>query len=123
MPSPTVGIALTGSIPAPPSGDQDVVAQTDNGMPLQKVSFYPRRATSSLFGTVRPIENEIPSGSINGSNTTFTLANSPSPASSLRLHKNGLRLLPTTHYSLSGSTITIAVAPATGDNLVADYRF
>jgi hypothetical protein len=123
MPDPTVGILLNSTTPAAPSGDQNVKPQTDGATPLQSVSFYPRRATSSLFGTVRPIENEIPSGSINGSNTTFTLANSPSPASSLRLHKNGLRLLPTTHYSLSGSTITIAVAPATGDNLVADYRF
>jgi hypothetical protein len=54
MPNPTVGIGLSGSIPAAPSGDQDVVFQSDNGAPLQKVSAYPRTATASLRGVVKP---------------------------------------------------------------------
>jgi hypothetical protein len=67
------------------------------------------------------IENEIPGGSINGSNNSFTLANAP-VAGTLKLYHNGLRLLPTTHFTLSGSTITTTFAPTTGDNLICDYR-
>jgi heat shock protein HslJ len=55
MPNPTVGIGFSSSIPAAPSGDQDVVAQMDNGMPLQRVSFYPRRATTTQYGTVKQV--------------------------------------------------------------------
>lgn len=123
MPPPTTSEFWNQTTPAAASGDQNVVIQSDGGTPEQQLTAYPKRATSSLFGTVRPVENEIPSGTINGSNTTFTLANAPSPASSLRLYQNGLRLLPTTHYTLSTNTITIVGAPASGDNLVADYRY
>ena len=69
-------------------------------------------------------DGEIPTGTINGSNRTFTLANTPT-AGSLHLYQNGVRLRPTTDYTLSDATITIAVAatPQTGDWLYADYRY
>src|SRR5262249_14315181 len=35
-------------------------------------------------------DGEVPSGSVNGMNLLFTLANAPSPASSLALYRNGL---------------------------------
>jgi hypothetical protein len=55
MPNPTVSVALTGSTPAAPSDDQDVIFQSDGGAPLQKFSAYPRRATTTLYGTVRQV--------------------------------------------------------------------
>ena len=55
MPNPTVGLAFSSSIPAAPTGDQDLVFQSDGGAPLQRFSGYPRRATTTLFGTVRQI--------------------------------------------------------------------
>jgi hypothetical protein len=61
------------------------------------------------------IDAEIPSGAINGSNVTYTLASTPSPASSLHLYANGVRLRPTTDYSLSTATITMVAALQTGD--------
>lgn len=65
---------------------------------------------------------ETPSGSVNGSNTSFTLANTPI-AGTVRLYIEGWRLVPGAgnDYTISGSTITMAVAPLTGERLFADY--
>ena len=57
------------------------------------------------------IYNETPSGSLDGVNVTFTLANSPDPANSLRLFLNGILQLYGTDYTLAGNTITYNDAP------------
>lgn len=67
------------------------------------------------------VDAEVPSGTINGSNVTFTLAFTPT-SGSLHLFLNGVRLRPTTDYAISVATITMVVAPDTGDWLYADYR-
>jgi hypothetical protein len=69
------------------------------------------------------IRNETPTGTINGTNVTFTLANTPY-TNNLRLYKNGVRLKPGAgnDYTISGNTITMATAPATGTALLADYE-
>jgi hypothetical protein len=54
MSLPTTGIGFSPSTPAAPSGDQNVIPQGDNGTPLEKFSYYPQKATSSLRGTVKP---------------------------------------------------------------------
>ena len=58
------------------------------------------------------IVNETPSGTIDGSNTTFTLANTP-VAGSVMVFLNGQLLTEggTEDYTISGSTITMASAP------------
>lgn len=68
-------------------------------------------------------DNETPSGAINGSNVTFTLANSPTPDVSLQLIYNGQFQLFGTDYTLSGNTITFATAPFAGTWIRAYYRF
>lgn len=68
------------------------------------------------------VDDETPSGAINGSNTVFTLANVPSPASSLKVYLNGARQRITEDYTLSGGTITFTIAPLTGSILLVDYR-
>ena len=68
---------------------------------------------------------ELPSGTINGTNLTFTLAATPSPAASLTLYKNGMLLTQGVDYALSGATVTFAnttVAPQVGDSLTVSYR-
>jgi len=66
---------------------------------------------------------ETPSGSVNGSNTAFTLANTPA-GSKVMLFLNGLFLEPGgADYSLSGTSITMATAPVTGDVLRAFYFY
>jgi uncharacterized protein YoxC len=68
---------------------------------------------------------ELPSGTINGTNLTFTLATTPRPAASLTLYKNGMLLTQGVDYTLSGATVTFAnttVAPQVGDSLTVSYR-
>lgn len=68
------------------------------------------------------VDNEVPAGTVDGTNKTFTLAASPNPSTSLHLFLNGVRQTPTTDYSISGSTITMVAAPGIGSTLLADYR-
>ncbi len=78
------------------------------------------RLTESDF-----IDNETPAGDLDGVDTTYTLANAPSPAASLKLYLNlgRLREGAANDYTLSGSTITFNFAPVADDVLLADYRF
>lgn len=68
-------------------------------------------------------DNETPSGTIDGSNADFSLANSPNPDVSLQLIYNGQFQLFGTDYTLSGSTITFAIPPIAGTWIRAYYRF
>lgn len=68
------------------------------------------------------VENEVPTGIMNSSNPTFTLANTPI-AGSVKLYINGIRLKAAgVGYSISGTTITMTIPPDNGDILLADYR-
>lgn len=87
----------------------------------------PRRAAAAVVGAGPAsiadfVDNEVPSGAIDGVNVTFVLAFTPTPATSLELYQNGLLLVEGLHYTLAGATITTSVAPSVGDNLVAFYR-
>ena len=70
------------------------------------------------------VYNEVPSGTVNGSNAGFTVANGIETGT-LRVYKNGLRQKPGSgyDYTLSGSTITFESGniPQTGDVLLVDY--
>ncbi len=72
-------------------------------------------------------DRETPGGNITGSNRSFTLAQTPSPAASLLLYRNGLLLAPTQDYDLDTPTKTITFRlgeyPQTGDILTASYRY
>ncbi|HEX7360971.1 MAG TPA: hypothetical protein VF283_10815 [Bryobacteraceae bacterium] len=86
-------------------------------------AFYRNSGTATAVSFA---DAETPSGSINGTNLAFTLADAPNPALSLRLYKNGILLLQNTDYTLSGSTITFSSTsktPHTGDSLIAFYRY
>lgn len=65
---------------------------------------------------------EVPSGTINGSNKVFTLANTPDDPLSLELFLDGLKQRPTTDYTISGSTITFVNAPALAQDIYAYYQ-
>lgn len=54
MPQPTTAIFLNKTTPAPPSGQQNIVFQTDGGTPQQKVTGVVPLATDSLAGAVKP---------------------------------------------------------------------
>lgn len=78
------------------------------------------------------VHEEIPTGSITSTdgydgNGTFTLIVLPSPLTSIKLYKNGLRLAQTVDYTITNvggvGTITYVDGrfPKVGDNHVADY--
>jgi hypothetical protein len=79
---------------------------------------------ASLVPVPTFVDFEIPAGTIDGSNPVFVLSAAPSPASSLVLHKNGIKLSPGGDYSISGSTILFAAGavPQAGDLLIVSYR-
>jgi len=69
-------------------------------------------------------ENETPTGTINGSNKVFTVANAPSPAASLRVYLNGaFQTAAGEDYTLVGGTITFVNAPLSGSVLRAFYKY
>jgi hypothetical protein len=63
---------------------------------------------------------ETPSGTVNGSNTVFTLSSVPA-GSSLAMFINGLMLRKITDYTVSGTTVTFTDAPATASQVRAEY--
>ena len=69
------------------------------------------------------VRGEIPAGTVNGVNQTFTLANTPS--GSIDLYANGVLQKVGLDYTISGSTITFAGAsiPQTGYLLAAGYSY
>ena len=54
-----------------------------------------------------------------GSSTTFTLSSSPSSVHLLAIKKNGLKLQPVDDFTVSGTTLTMTSAPASGASVVA----
>lgn len=64
---------------------------------------------------------EIPAGTINSSNVTFTLANNPNYGLALLLFLDGLALVQGVDYTISGQTITMTSAPLFGQQLYAYY--
>ncbi|MBS1877392.1 MAG: hypothetical protein JSU00_29540 [Acidobacteria bacterium] len=84
-----------------------------------------RYTNSSAAGVMTFVDGESPAGVIDGSNASFTLGASPSPALSLELYRNGLLLKQSVDYSLSGGTITFfsGAIPRAGDLVTAFYRY
>lgn len=68
------------------------------------------------------VNNETPSGAIDGANKTYTLANTPI-SGSVRLYINGFRYKENSDFTMSGATITITGdALEVGMNILADYK-
>ena len=70
------------------------------------------------------VEGEVPTGAINGANSIFTIATTPTTASSVMVFRNGILQSLNSDYSLTGKTINFATGslPQTGDNLQVSYR-
>ena len=68
------------------------------------------------------VVREVPSGSVNGSNVTFTLANTPVSGSE-QVYLNGLLQDPgaDNSYTISGAVITFLSAPFSGDEIHVTY--
>jgi hypothetical protein len=77
---------------------------------------------STLLATF--VDAEVPAGTINGMNTSFTLVNAPQPVSSLALYRNGVHQTLGSDFTLTTNTIQFmsASVPQIGDTLIASYR-
>ena len=66
---------------------------------------------------------EAPTGTCNGSTTSFTLANSPVSVAAVTLYLDGAAMLQGAgkDYTISGATITLTTACALGQSLQAVY--
>lgn len=132
---------LTGTLIYPTVGNPSAFTVTTDPHPLTIQTLTVPTAPSTPPSTIDPVvvtvttaitfvDNETPGGSITSTNGTngngvFTLAQTPSPAASLQLFKNGVLQVPATDYNLSGSTITYVSGryPVTGDIHRASYRY
>jgi hypothetical protein len=70
------------------------------------------------------VDQQAPTGTINGVNTVFTVAATPAPSTSLKVYRNGLLMALGIDYTFSGTTITFLTnsVPQTSDTLVCSYR-
>ncbi len=108
----------------------NVVASIRNAADLaSQASAAIQLSTAAPAQTSLPIIREIPSGTMNGSNTVFTTTKAPSPPWAFWLFLNGVMQNPFGtgspvsggDYTLSGNTITYAVAPKSTDNHFVIY--
>lgn len=74
--------------------------------------------------TTNFVHGEVPTGSVDGVNAAFTLANTPT-AGTLRVFKNGIRqkIGAGNDYTLAAAVVTFEAGnlPQTGDVLLCDY--
>jgi hypothetical protein len=98
---------------------------SDTAVPSQNaVKTYVDDAIAALPADSSFADGEVPSGTVDGNNVTFTLAATPITGS-LHLYVNGVRMKSGVgnDYTISTDTITFATAPLTGSVLLADYRY
>jgi hypothetical protein len=122
-PSPSTSLRLyANGVRLRPTTDYSLATATITMVaPLQTGDwFYADYRTTTVGNNV---DAEIPSGAINGSNTAFTLVNAAVPSTTLHVYLNGVRLRPTSDYTISGTSLTMVMVPQTGDWLYADYRY
>lgn len=74
----------------------------------------------TLTGTMT---QEVPGGTIDGSNTAFTIGNTPISSSYFTLYVNGVYQRLGQDYTRTGINITMIVAPSVGQQLDAVYWY
>jgi hypothetical protein len=68
------------------------------------------------------VNSEVPTGTVNGTNTVFTLEFTPNPTDSLRVFVNGARMKSGGEdFTVSNRTITFVTAPPTTSIILVDY--
>lgn len=104
-------------------GDARFFCPVNDGGTLNTTAITYTQDTSTGLTEANFVDKEVPSGSINGSNTAFTLANTP-VAGSEHGYLNGLLMESGSgnDYTISGATVTMLTAPLTGDKLRFSYR-
>ena len=101
--------------------DPELLWETLQPFIEKRISEIPRPLGTRIMTparSVKPFTSAI-TGTINGTNAIFTLADRPQSDAHLFLFVNGKKQKLTTDYSRSNATITFILAPLTGDDLEA----
>lgn len=114
-----VKIDVTRAISATGSGIGCVVDGTTIVTAGNALTIKPNVFLAASMTIIR----ETPTGTVDGINTTFTLAHIPSPANTEMVHLNGILLEPGAgnDYTISGLTITMLAAPPVGSRIKVNY--
>jgi microcystin-dependent protein len=118
IPGTTDGYYIVDSGPA--TWERWIVTSTANNPPYQVVNYIIRYASGAVGAS--PVRNQTPSGTIDGGNATFTLANTPL-SNTLEVYLNGIRQRSgaSNDYTLSGTTLTFVTAPPVNSIILVDY--
>jgi len=100
--------------------DASTLAITANVLGVKSGVYAP---AGTYLSAANIVTRETPTGAVNGSNVTFTLAATPT-LNTEEVFLNGILQEPGAgmDYTISGSTITYLSAPLTGDRLRVNYR-
>jgi hypothetical protein len=71
--------------------------------------------------TSTPYQEQL-TGTVNGSNTAFTLPHTPGDGNEVKIFIDGVYQYPTTDYTISGTSVTFVTAPASGSTVYAAYN-
>jgi phage-related tail fiber protein len=104
--------------------DTGWVCTTNDAIVLNTTALAFSQFSSAGAGlsTTNFVKRETPTGTINGSNVTFTLANTPT-AGTEEVYLNGIQQESGAgnDYTISGGTITYLTAPIAGDKIRVSY--
>ena len=106
-----------------PTGTLEAAAGSPND--CVKVDGTSGPCGSGSSSSLRFVDGETPSGTINGFNVNFFLSATPLPASSLQLFRNGLLQRRGIDFNLSGNLLSFlpVSVPQSGDVLAAYFRY
>lgn len=80
-------------------------------------------SATGLYGTANFVENEVPTGTVDGTNAAFTLANTPITNSQV-VFVNGLKQKAAVDFNITGAVITFTAGniPQSGQYIEVNYR-
>ena len=104
------GAGASGVVQSIVAGTNITVDSSDSANPIVAASFTPTTPYA-----------EVPSGSVDGFNVTFTLAHTPLYPSSVIIVIDGVTQYYIIDYTVSGATITFTYAPMSGSTIFAYY--
>lgn len=105
------------------NADTSWVLTTNDPITLNTTALtFSKFSSTGGLTEARMVTRETPGGTINGSNTAFTIANAL-VAGTEELYLNGVLQQSGSgnDYTISGTSITYATAPATNDTLLVSY--
>lgn len=110
---------LAGVLPNPGASSLGGIESITCGSNIFITTISTSGVPSCASPTGSSFNQGAPSGSINGSNTTFTLSPTPAASANVNCFLNGLQQQQGAgdDYTISGATITYLTAPPTGSKL------